>query len=314
MPAPQSLLPTQNLLTPGTGYAVQDVSRQWKPIPHHTTPRDNSEFHQDSTSRYGTSGVSYLNPTTSSLSSVSGDGPLGFPALASLEKSLPLQNPNQNPNRTLPAPKSNKASIDSITNGNLGSVSESSASFIGVPETLGYKCNVSWDSEHAITSGFQDSMNSTDFSAPEGASDKISSSPRLSQDSANFGYIPLSAPHSSGYMQNILPDSTSSTENSIGLVDTNFPSGISSNTMLSNQSMSSNLYSYSIGTNGRNGSLTDSMASEGTLTNGVPYRRLRQPESNPSPTFDLLGKSSLEKSSQPSHRASISSIATRRYQ
>lgn len=289
--SPQYLFPGQNSQTLSPGYTGQN-SQQWKPIPPHPVSRTGLEFNQDSALRYGASAYSYMNSSTaSSVPSMTTDGCPAFPGLGSLEKSLPTHSVN----RTLPNPTSNKASIDSITNGSPGGTADFSTPF-GIPQNINYKSDISWGNEHVTTGGNHGPMNSVSLSninATEGAP------------------LALTASNSSEYMPAILPELANSTDSHLGLGDGAFQAGLPNDAMLSNHG-STNHYSYSIGNNGRNGSITDSMASEGTLANGQVYTRLRQTESQPVPSFDPLRKGSLE-TSAASHRAPVSSIGTRRY-
>lgn len=309
---PQYLFPGQNSQALSPGYTGQN-SQQWKPIPPHPVSRASLEFNQDSNLRYGGSAYSFMNSSsTSSVPNIVTDVSPAFPGLSSLEKSLPMHSVN----RTLPNPASNKASIDSITNSSPGGTADYSTPF-GVPQNLNYKSDLSWANEHVTTGGNQGPMNSVSLGASEGVS-KPSSPPRLSQDSSSFGLIPMSnAPlalttsHSSEYMPSILPESANSGDTHLGLGDSTFQAGLSNDTMLSNHG-STSLYSYSMGNSGRNGSFSDSLASEGTLANGQVYARLRQTDSQPVPSFDSLRKPSLE-TIATTHRAHVSSISARRY-
>ena len=290
--------PGQNSQPLSPGYS----SQQWKLIPPHPASRASQELNQESALRYGAS-TYYVNTSTASTApNMTTDGSSAFPGLGSLGKSLPQHSVN----RTLPNPASNKASIDSITNNIQGSAAEFSTPF-GIPQSLDYKSDLSWANEHVTTGSNQGTMTSLSLSninAPGGCS-KPSSPPRLSQDNSGFGLISLSnnplnltASNSSDYIPALLSESTTSADPHLMLGDSPFQSSLANDNMLSNHG-STNLYSYSMGNGGRNGSITDSMASEGTLANGQVYTRLRQADSQPVPSFDPLRKGSLEISAPP---------------
>lgn len=308
---PHYLFPGQNsqALAPGYGQNAQ----QWKPITHHPVTRANSELNQDSALRYGAS-YSYLNSsTTSSIPSMATDGSPVFPGLGSLEKSLSTHNVN----RTLPNPTLNKAFVESVTHGNQGGVPDFPGPF-GVPQNLSYKSELSWGNEHVTASGDQCHEGSVSLSNTNNseADSKPLSSPRLPQDTTGLGLISLSnnsltlaVSHPADYMPSILPESTSSSDTHIGLGENTFQASLSNEAIISNHG-ATNLYSYSVSSSGRNGSITDPMASEGTLANGQVYTRLRPTDSQPASSFDPLRKRSLEISAS-THRAPISNNSAR---
>lgn len=314
----QYLMPLPDLQTSSSGFAAPDSSRHWTPIPNNRG-LGNPSFDTESAIRCGSSTFPLMNSSGSSASSVVTDGSSAFPTMGSLATSLPLHPANVN--RTLPNPTSKKVSRDSNGLVSQGTLNEPSVA-INIPPNTSYRSSVSWDHDHVAAGGTQASASSTSVSAV-GAADRTSSkpsaSPRGSQDTANYGYIPL--PPNSLTTNNVPPisdclpansaESTNSTDNYLGLSSTSFSAGLSGDTMISSQS-TSGLYGYTMGSGSRNGSITDSMASEGTLVGGLPYNQLRQPQSQPTASFEASNRSSFE-SSRPTHRTSISSTNNARY-
>lgn len=319
MPTGQYLMPMQDLQASSSGYAAPDSSRHWTPIPNNRVTLGNPSFDTESAIRCGSSTFPLMNSSGSSASSVATDGSSAFPTMGSLATSLPLHPANVN--RTLPNPTSKKVSRDSNGLVSQGTLNEPSVA-INIPPGTNYRSSVSWDHDHVAAGGAQASTGSTSVSAVGAAADRTSSkpsaSPRGSQDTPNYGYIPL--PPNSLTTNNVPPisdclpansaESTNSTDNYLGLSSTSFSAGLSSDTMISSQS-SSSLYGYTMGSGSRNGSITDSMASEGTLVGGLPYNQLRQP-SQQTASFEASNRSSFE-SSRPTHRTSISSTSNARY-
>ncbi|MCJ1466536.1 hypothetical protein MMC07_005156 [Pseudocyphellaria aurata] len=305
------LMPLQDLQTSGSGYAAPDSSRHWTPIPNNRVALSNPNFDNESSIRCGTSTFPLMNSSGSSASSVGTDGSSAFPTLGSLATSLPV-------NRTLPNPTSKKVSRESNSIVSQGTLNEPLVA-TNVLLNSNYRSSVSWDHDHVAAGGVQAPASSTSGSTVDGAdrsNSKPSTPPRGSQDTANYTYISLppnplttnNVPPISDYLP-ASSESTNSADNYLGLSNTAFSSGLSGDTMLPSQS-SSSLYGYTIGT--RNGPITDSMASDGTLVGGLPYNQLRPPQSQPTGTFEASNRSSFE-SSRPTHRTSISSTNNARY-
>lgn len=318
MPTGQYLMPMQDLQASGSGFVAPDSSRQWTPIPSNRATLGSPNFDTESAIRCGTSTFPLMNSSGSSASSAATDGSSAFPTMGSLATSLPLHPTNIN--RTLPNPTSKKLSRDS--NGLVSQGINEPSVAINIPPNPNSRSSVSWDHDHVAAGGTQTSTNSTSVStvgATDRTNSKPSASPRGSQDTTNYGYLPLppnsltpnNVPPISDYLPANSVESTNSTDNYLGLSSSTFSAGLSRDTMLSSQS-TSNLYTYNVGSATRNGSITDSMASEGTLVGGLPYTQLCQPQSQPAATFEASNRSSFE-SSRPTHRTSISSTNNARY-
>lgn len=317
MSSGQYLMPMPELQTSGSGYAGPDSSRHWTPIPNNRVSLGNPNFDTESSIRCGTSTFPLMNSSGSSASSVATDGSSAFPTMGSLATSLPLHPANVN--RTLPIP-TKKSSRESNSLVNQGTLNEPLVA-TNIPLNSNYRPSVSWDHDHVAAGGVQASTSSTSVSTvgtADRTNSKPSTPPRGSQDTTNYAYIPLpptplttnNVPPISDYLP-ANSESTNSADNYLGLSNTTFSSGLSGETMLSSQS-SSSLYGYTIGSGTRNGSIADSMASEGTLVGGLPYNQLRPPPSQPTGTFEASNRSSFE-GSRPTHRTSISSTNNARY-
>lgn len=313
-------MPGAQYLLPGQEFAAQDMSRPlWRPMNATHSSHLNPSLEQDTTMRYGTSGFPYYNSSASSVSGVMTDGSMSFPGLGSLATSLPLH--ANNASRTLPNPTSKRGSIQSITNISHGSLPDSTLSF-GAPQNIGGKSSVSWSNENVTVGSSQSAITSITLATngvAEGSNGKPSSPTRALRDNSAFGYfsmshtpINMSSPQSGEYLPSSLSESSNS-DSQLGSTDTVYHSRVSGDNITSNQSPSSNLYSYSVVGAGRYGSTTDSIVSEGTLTNGQPYTRLRQPEPQHVPSLDPLGGDSLESKSRLSQRSSIANASTRHY-
>lgn len=313
----QYLMPMhmQELQTSSSGYAAPDSSRHWTPIPNNRVTLAPS-FDTESTIRCGSSALPLMNSSGSSASSVATDVSSAFPTMGSLATSLPLHPANVN--RTLPNPTSKKVSRDSSSVVSQGILNEPSVA-TNIPPNLNYR---SWEHDHIAAGGTLTSTASTPVStvgSADRANSKPSASPRGSQDTSSYGFIPLPSnpiatnhvPPISGFLPNNSAESTNSTESYLGMSNATFSGGLSGETMLSSQS-SSSLYGYSIGSGTRNGSITDSTGPEGTLVGGLPYNQLRQPQSQATAAIEASNRSSFE-SSRPTHRTSISSTNNARY-
>lgn len=319
LPPGPYLMPLQDLQTSSSGYTAPDSSRHWTPIPNNRVNLGNPGFETESAIRCGTSNFPLMNSSGSSASSVATDGSSNFLTMGSLATSLPLHSANVN--RTLPNPTSKKVSRDSTSFVSPGTLNEPSATN-NIPPNPNYRSSASWDHEHVAAGGIQPSTTSASVStvgATDRTNSKPSASPRGSQDATNYGYNSLpsnslttnNVPPISDYLPANPAESTNSTDNYLGLSNTTFSAGLSAETMLSSQS-SSNLYGYSMGSSSRNGSITESMPSEGTLVGGLPYNQLRQSQSQPVTPFDAPNRSSFD-SSRPPQRTSISSTNNARY-
>ena len=308
--------PLQETQVPTTSYNTQDSGRTWTPIaPSSKSSFSGSSFDPDSSLRYAPLGFSHMNP--SPVTAVSADGNSLFPGMSALAGSLPPSSSD----RTLPNPNTKRASL--ISNGSLSQGVLGESNSLGLATSLNYKPNASWSSISGSSSSGQVSSTSTSVSAISAAvptNGKPSSSPRGSQDGTQYGYIPLSRSPSSSltaarvadYDSAIsLPTSSASMENSLGLTESAFHNGFSSDDMLPSHNSSSGLYSYSIGSGTKNGSLGDSMASEGPLSNGTQYTRLRQSQPQHANSFDPLRTDSVNAGSHAPQRTSISANVRR---
>ena len=312
VPGAQYLVPAHDF---ASTYQAQDMPRpSWRPLSISTSAHLNPSIDQDATMRYG-SAFPYYNSSASSASSVMTDGSGPFPGLGSLATSLPLH--ANNANRTLPNPTAKRGSIQSITNASLGALHDSTLPFC-VPQNMGGKNSVSWSNENVTGGGAQGTTAVTLATSgiTEGSNGKQSSPPQRSRDNSTFGYYQMS--HTPLNMSSPQPgdyptfSESSTSEGQLGSSESLYHPRVSGDTMLSSQSPSSNLYSYSVVGTGRYGSTTDSI-SEGTLTNGQPYTRLRQPEPQHVPSLDPLRGDSLESNSRHAQAASISGASTRHY-
>ncbi len=311
---PGSLQETQGSTT---SYSAQDTGRTWTPIAPSSKPSySGSSFDPDSSLRYGPLGFSQMNPST--ITAVSTDGSSLFPGMSALAGSLPPSSGD----RTLPNPNTKRASLISNNSLNQGMLGETNP--LGLGTNLSYKSTAPWGSISGASSGGQTSSSSTSgstASATMPANSKSSSSPQGSQEATQYGYIPLSrsppssltTARASEYDPAIsLPTSSATMENPMGLTDSAFHSGFSSDDLLPSHNSSSSLYSYSIGSGTKSGSLGDSMASEGQLVNGQHYTRLRQTQPLHVTSFDSLRADALDTASHAPQRTSISN-SVRRY-
>ena len=311
---PGSLQETQDLTA---SYSSQDTGRTWTPIaPSGKSSFNGSNFVPDSSLRYGTLGLSHMNP--SPVTAVSADGNSLFPGMSALAGSLPPSNGD----RTLPNPTTKRTSLISNGGVNQGMLGESSS--LGLGTNLNYKPNTSWGSISGSSSSGQASSSSTSVSTANitiPTNSKPSTSPKGSQDGTQYGYIPLSrsppssltVARASDYNSAInLPTSSASMENPLGLPEAAFHNGFSSDDLLPSHNSSSSLYSYSIGSGTKSGPLGDSMTSEGQLSNGTQYTALRQPQPQHTSSFDPLRNDSIDASSHAPQRTSISA-SVRRY-
>lgn len=312
----QYFLPSHDF---SNNYQAQDLARpSWRPLNTNHSAQLNASMEQEVATRYGP-GCSYYNSSASSASSVLTDGSGPFSGLGSLANSLPLH--ANNANRTLPNPTSKRGSIQSITNVSLGALNDSTLPFC-MPQNIGAKNSVSWCSENVTGGGATGTTSSIAVATngvTEGSNGKLSPPTRISRDNSAFNYYPMSqtsmsmgSPQPAEYMPTTLSESSNS-DSQLGSAEAMFHSKASGDTILSSPGPSSNLYSYSgVGT-GRYGSTTDSIMSEGTLTNGQPYTRLRQPDPQHISSLDPLRGDSLESSSRHAQTTSITSASTRPY-
>jgi hypothetical protein len=319
MPGTQYVLPAHDFTAPSSNYPAQDISRHsWRPMNTNHSSHLSPSLEQETTIRYGTSGFPYYTSSASSGSSAMTDGSGPFPGLGSLATSLPLH--ANNANRTLPNPNAKRGSIQSITNGH-GALPDSPLSYC-MPPNIGGKSSVSWSTENVPGGGAQGPITSMPVATggvTEGPNGKPSTPTRTSRDNSNFGYytmshtpMTMSSPQPAEYLPTTLAE-PSNPDSQIGSTDALYHPRVSGDNSLSSQSPSSNLYSYSVVSTGRYGSTTDSIVSEGTLSNGQPYTRLRQPEPHHVTSLDSLRGGSLEPNSRHAQRNSISSASTRHY-
>lgn len=312
----QYFLPNHNF---SSSYQAQDMPpSSWRPLNTNHSAHLNASMEQEAATRYG-SGCSYYNSSASSASSVLTDGSGPFPGLGSLANSLPLH--ANSANRTLPNPTSKRGSIQSITNVSLGALNDSTPPFC-IPQNMSSKNSVTWCNESVAGSsgtGTAGSIAVASSGVTEGSNGKMSSPTRTSRDNSAFGYYPMSqtpmsmgSPQPAEYMPTTLSESSNS-DSQLGSGDAMYHPKVPGDTILSSPGPSSNLYSYSGVSTGRYGSTTDSLMSEGTLTNGQPYTRLRQSEPQHVSSLDPLRGDSLEPSSRHAQTTSIPSVSTRHY-
>ena len=311
----QYFLPSHDF---SNSYQAQDMSRHpWRPLNTNHSGHLNTSVEQDVATRYGP-GCSYYNSSASPASSVLTDGSGPFPGLGSLATSLPLH--ANTANRTLPNPTSKRGSIQSITNGSLGALNDSSTLPFCVPQNIGGKSSVSWCNENVAGSGVTGTTSSIATSGvTEGPNGKLSSPTRTSRDHSAFGYYSMShtpmsmgSPQPAEYMPTNLSESSNS-DTQLGSADAIYHTKGPGDSILSSPGSQANLYSYSGVSTGRYGSTTDSIVSEGTLTNGQPYTRLRQPEPQHVSSLDQLHGDSLEPGSRLAQTSIAPSASTRHY-
>lgn len=317
VPGNQYFLPSHDF---SGNYHAQEVSRppSWRLLNTNHSAHLNASLEPEVATRYGP-GCSYYNSSASSASSVLTDASGPFPGLGSLATSLPLH--ANNANRILPNPNSKRGSIQSITNVSLGAISDSTLPFC-TPQNSGGRSSVSWCNDNmagAGTTGAPGSIAVGASGVTEGSNGKLSPPTRTSRDNSAFGYYSMSqtpmgmgSPQPAEYMPTTLSESSNS-DSQLGSTDAMYHSKGPGDAILSSPGPSSNLYSYSGVNTGRYGSTTDSMMSEGTLTNGQPYTRLRQPEPHHVSSLDPLRGDPLEPSSRHAQTTSISSASTRHY-
>jgi hypothetical protein len=306
----------QEAQVPPTSFAAPDTGRTWTPItPSSRSSYNGSSLDPESSLRYGQLG--FPHTSSSALNNVATEGNSLFPRMSALAGSLPPSSVD----RTLPNPNTKRPSLIGTNSLNQGTLGDTSP--LGIPPNLNYKSTAPWGSISGASSIGPASSSSTSVSTVSTtvpSNNKPSASPRGSQDAAPYGYIPLSRSPSSSlttaraseYDSAInLPTSSASMENHMGLTDSAFHNGFSSEDMLPSHSSSSSLYSYSICGGTKSGSLGDSMASEGSLVNGDQYTRLRQPQPQHANAFDTLRTDSIDTGLHGPHRASISSSIRR---
>lgn len=318
--SPHYMLPSQDSQVSGVNYGTQDLSRNWTPMAMTSRFSQNGSFlDQDVHPRYGTSTFPYLNSPASAVTADASS--LSFPGMGSLATSLPV--PTSNADRILPTPTPKTVPVNSINNG-LQMLSDTNSY---ASQGNSYKASVPWAAESVTTGGIQSTTATTvavDNSSVIGASrHKSSSSPSSSQETS-FGYIPIShsppaigAITASEYSSNGVPTATRGVDG-YGSSAHSVSSGLSGDTLIPSHSSSSNLYSYTVGSNTRRGSNADTATSDGTLVSGQPYRRLRQPQpthttSFDTTSFDTLRRNSGERSSRIGHRTSVSSNDNNRH-
>ncbi|MCJ1257152.1 hypothetical protein MMC24_004977 [Lignoscripta atroalba] len=316
--SPHYLLPAQDSTSSTVAYGGAESSRQWLPAGSSGRPSQGGlVFDHDDRSRYGSScNFPYPNSSGSTSSTVSDTGSL-FPAMGSLALSLPA--PFINSDRVLPNPTSSTAQNASgnSVNASLGALGETLPFLPSQGASTRY--TVPWGPERVTTGGSRNSS-STTLSATTltGAiSSKPSSSPTDCQDSA-FGYIPITQSPSlttvsaTDYNSAVAGASTASFDGQIGPPNSTYESTLPTEPILRSHDSSSNLYTYSVGSSAKRGSIAESTTSDGTLLSGQPYTRLRQPQPQHASSFDGLRRASLETISRNTHRTSISSVANSR--
>lgn len=295
------------------GYATQDSGRNWIPIvPNNRISYGGSNFDADPPLRYGSSGLSHINGSTATA--VSSDGTSFFPGMNSLASSLPVPPPSGD--RTLPNPAKRASLINygSISQGILG---ESVPA--GLPLNLNDKHGVPCAAPSSMVDGSQAPINSTSLSTTSAsgpATNRSTSSPRGSQNTATFGYMslsrsPASAPHvapASAYESANLSTSTGSIESHLGLADPAFQNTLCIEDLITSHESPSNMYSYSLG---KSGSI-DHVGPEGPLVSGQTYTSLRQPRPQHGASYGALRDDTLDSSPHVPQRTSISSISNGR--
>ena len=309
------VLPAQEAPASSAIYGNADNLRQWSSVGH--SNRANFGFENDLPAKYVSSTMPYGEAV---LPSGSTDTSSLFPALGSIANALPLPNPLQNSNRVLPSPRASLgvSSVENLMGANHSSVGEP-ASFLSHHNSA--KSSVQWPPERSTTgrsqtpkSTISSSTAAYSITATEGR--PPSSSQEVPQTA--FGYIEHTPPTGSttptteysGTNNSSKPNVSAGTMQSQLLSSATYESGMLTEPLLRRDFSSPSLYTYSTG----NGSKDDSQSSfsDGTLLNGQPYTRLRQPQSQPQQVkaYDGRRSDSSETGSRLSHRASVASVGS----
>ena len=307
----------QDTQTGTVPYGTQEYSRNWSTsgLPNRWTPMANLE--QDYSVRYATQNHSYTNPSIGPAL----DGTSLFPSMSSMFSSLPA---SMSSNRVLPPPSDSLAppAADKFMGPNQGVVGDSTA-YISTPGTIS-KASVPWLHERTTTGGSQNPVGAvlgSNAHLVRVDSNKSSSSASESQEQP-FGYVlPVqqtpsrnNSPFSADYTPTNPANSTIALDNQLYPGKPSYLVELSSNNPLSSghnaSTTTTNLYTYST-SNSSSGANRGSQSSSsgGTLSNGQPYTKLRQPQ--PSSTLQLedLRRNSVDRSSSRvnNHRPSVSS-------
>ncbi|MCJ1246947.1 hypothetical protein MMC30_004158 [Trapelia coarctata] len=311
------VLPAQETPASSSLYGNADNLRQWSSVGH--LNRANFGFDHDLPPKYVSSNIPYGEAVLPSGSGSTDTSSL-FPVLGSIASALPLPNPLRNSDRVLPSPRAGLgvSSLENLMGSNHNLVGEP-ASFLS--QHTSAKSGAQWPPDRGTTgrsrtpkSTVSSSTSAYSITATDGR--PSSSSQEASQTA--FGYIEHTPPTGSttptieynSTNNNSKPNVSAGTMQNHLLASSTYESGMLSEPLLRRDFSSPNLYTYTTG----NGSKDDSQSSfsDGTLLNGQPYTRLRQPQSQPQQVkaYDARRRDSGETGSHLSHRTSVASVGS----
>ena len=311
------VLPAQETPASSTLYGNADTLRQWSSVGH--SNRANFGFDHDLPPKYVSSSIPYGEAVLPSVPGSTDTSSL-FPALGSIASALPLPNPLRNSDRVLPSPRAGLgvSSLENLVGSNHALVGEP-ISFLS--QHTSAKSGAQWPPERSTTGRSQTPKSTTSSSAGAYSMTAIDGRPISSSQEAPqtaFGYIEHTPPTGSTtptteYNSTHLspkPNVSAGTVQSHLLASSTYESGMLGKPLLRRDFSSPNLYTYTTGTDSKN--YSQSSFSDGTLLNGQPYTRLRQPQSQPQQvkTYDVRRRNSSETDSRLSHRTSVASAGS----
>jgi hypothetical protein len=309
---PQSVpyaLPLPEPQSSSTLYGNPENMRHWTSLGQ--SSRYNMSYDQELAGKFPSTNVPFADAVLSSASGLS-DSSSMFPGLGGLANSLPVPSTLRS-DRVLPNPRAGHILSSGDNLGTNVGVANETSSFIAQPVT---KSNAHWGLERPALDQCQilTSRNSVDSSSAGSSSianteKKPSTSPRESQQTA-FGYLEHSpitgSPTPTTDYEPSKKNAPGPSLQSSFLSCSSYDSGISSSTdsLLRRDFSSPSLYTYGSGSNCKDD--TQSSMSSGTLLNGQPYTRLRQPQPQPLIMFDTSRRGSAD--TRGTHRTSIASV------
>ncbi|KAI9788234.1 MAG: hypothetical protein M1835_002386 [Candelina submexicana] len=307
--SPPFMLPSQDSL--GGSYSPHDSLRTWNPISQGSKTSDAGLFlEQEFTSAYGSNHTSYLPSSMSKLPASTTDGPSYFPGMTSLASSLPSTSSVAdrilpNPERLVPSHMNMTSLNQSIDNG------------VSTAGGYIYKSTPSWDPDSGDGNISQNYSGTAANSASSLMGPPSTKNPSSAlQGSLNYDTISNSPAQTSSLANSAasLPAPIVPQHNFPGAATSMFSATSSNEALLPSHNSSSNLYSYSSEGGSRRDSQGESSHSEGTLINGRPYVRIRQPKPQSLQNVNSLENmrrtsTSLELRPQTVHRTSIPSLS-----
>ena len=310
------VLPAQESSTSSTLYSNTENLRQWSSLGN--SSRTNFGFDHELPAKYVSSNMSYgeavvpAGPGSTDTSSL-------FPALGSIANALPLPNPLRNSDRVLPSPRASLgvSSLENLMGSHHGLAAEPAY----LSQHTNAKPGAQWSLERRTAGGNQTlkstTSSSTGVSSMTATDGRPSSSSQDAQQTA-FGYIEHTPPTGSTTPTTEYNSTNNSSNPTVSagqmqshvLASSTYESGMLSEPLLRREFSSPNLYTYTTGSGSKDDS--QSAFSDGTLLNGQPYTRLRQPQSQPQQVigYDVRRRDSNDAGSRLSHRASLASVGS----